>query len=43
MSRFAAFRPQSFLPGPSSLRIGSGASGGTSPMSGWTTGAPRAW
>ena len=43
MSRPAAFRPQSFLPGPSSLRIGSGASGSTSPMSGWTTGAPRAW
>ncbi len=40
--RPAAFRPQSFLPGPSSFRIGSGASGGTSPMSGWTIAAPRA-
>ncbi len=40
--RPAAFRPQSFLPGPSSFRIGSGASGGTSPMSGCTTAAPSA-
>ena len=41
--RPAAFRPQPFLPGPSPFRIGSGAGGGTSPMSGWTTGGPRAW
>ncbi len=36
-SRFAAF-----LLDPSSFRVGSGASGSTSPMSGWTTDAPRA-
>ncbi len=39
--RFAAFRPQSFFVEPSSLRIGSGASGGTSPMSGWTVAGPK--
>ena len=41
--RFEAFLSQSFLVAPSSLGIGSGASGSTSFRSGWIIDAPSIW